>query len=142
MDSQNATQVSSEFESALSAIMPDLAQLLQNYQLSEILQINVEGMSLAGCTCCVIDGGMVCTSSYRQRTTSEDTLGLTPEKAEQLSKDVESKLSEVWASLSPSVQQPNESFELRLLVNPAIAYPKQTTVCKWLQDNVLQCSHS
>ncbi|NJL65206.1 MAG: hypothetical protein HC903_29735 [Methylacidiphilales bacterium] len=49
MDSQIATQVSSEFESALSVIMPDLAQLLQQYQVSGVLKAELTP-AFNGCT--------------------------------------------------------------------------------------------
>ncbi len=147
MDSQNAKQVSSEFESALSAIMPDLAQLLRNYQVSEILEISVagDGVSLASCPCCLRNNRLVCGYAYvyTQPEDADNTLGLTLAKARQLCEDVGSKLSELWASLSPSVQEfSSRDFYYSLLVDPATADTEQKTVCKWLKENSLQCSNT
>jgi hypothetical protein len=143
MDSQNATQERSEIESALSAIVPDLAQLLQSYQLSKILEIDIGGVFIMGCGCCFIGGKLRCEAFYGTPVmTPEDRLGLTLEKAEQLCKDVESKLSKVWASLSPSAQEFAKNFNYSLLIDPATADTEQKTVCKWLQNNILQCSNS
>jgi hypothetical protein len=148
MDSQNATATSvvSEFESGFSKILPDLAKLLQKYQISKTLQIDVGGTSLAGCTCCLINGAMKCGSFYgRPGMAPEDTLGLTFEKAEQFCKDVEAKLSEVFSSLSEATKQTNETFKLYMFINPTPDSPGKPVVCQWVSQgdiNTLECSNS
>jgi hypothetical protein len=152
MDSDKATQVSSEFKSGLSEIMPELVQLLQNNQVSRTLEIELELDFLnmanqAACTCCLVNGIMKCGSMYQAypHKASEDTLGLDPEKVRQLCTDVESKLFTVLRRLSLSTKQTYGIFKAQILIDPDTANPEQPIVCQWVSDtlksNILQCSN-
>jgi hypothetical protein len=150
MDTQNATQVSSEFESALSAVMPVLAQLLQKYNvsISRTLEIELES-SLSfissgsfGCTCCFINGVMRCGTGYRI-SLPQGGVGLDAGKAEQLCQDVQSELSKALRNLSEAAKETNGTFKAQIFINPALDSPGKPIVCQWVsQDNILKCSNS
>ena len=150
MDSVKAQQLSSEFESALSKVLPDLAQLLQKNQVSKTLEIDLGSDFLnvantATCTCCYIKGVLKCGSMYSPpapMSAGEDTLGMTPDQSLMFCKDVELKLSTVLPALSQFVKPVNEFFEIHFLIDPATVNPGQSVVCQWGSDSILQCSNS
>lgn len=153
MDSDKAKQVSHEIESVLSEILPDLAQLLQHYQVSRALEIDLVDLpntpdSLKAATCCFHNGLLRCACTYAYgafKPGDAPELGLNPEQAQQLCRDVASKLSTILPRLSQSAQQTDEIFEVHFLIDPATANPGQPVVCKWDSDtsrgNILQCSN-
>lgn len=154
MDSDKANQLSDEIKSALSEVLPDLKQLLQQYQVASPLEINLGLNSLlsmaTSCPCCLVNGILKCNSAYsphRLQTADEDTLGLDPEKVKQLSTDVGSKLSTVLPHLGQSMKQGDQfPLEVHFRIDPATVDSGQPMVCQWVTDkpqgDILQCSNS
>ncbi len=153
MDSNIANQLSNEFESALSEILPGLYQSLQQHQVSSPLEIDLEPgllevVNMTTCVCCIVNGAMKCGPMYQPPApgANEDTLGLGIEQAQQLCKDVASKLHAVLPGLSQSIKQTGGSFEVHFFIDPAKANDRQPVVCQWVggapQGNILQCSSS
>lgn len=151
MNSDNANQLSDEFEAALSEILPDLVQLLQRYQVSSTLEIDLEPQflntgTMTSCTCCWVDRTRYRCGLPGYNKIQQGALGLDPAKAEQLSKDIQSKLSTVVQGLSSSVEPTNNSFAVHFVVNPAITNSEQSVICQWdnnsSQGGILQCSNS
>lgn len=145
MDNEQSKQICDEIESALPEILPDLGQLLQQYQLSEPLEIQLLNLNLSQQQtsigpCCLVGTVIQCFPTYRPRV-AEDTLGLKPEQAEQLCIDVESKLAAILPRLSQSVQQTDEMFEVHFLIDPANTTAGQSATCK-VVDGVIRCSNS
>lgn len=145
MDSEQSKQISNEIESVLPEVLPDLEQLLQHYQLSKPLKIELLSLDLSQQQtsigpCCLVDGVVQCGPSYRPRITG-DTLGLEPEQAEQFCTDVELKLAAILPHLSQSVQQPDERFEVHFLIDPANTSEGQSVTCEFV-DGVIRCSSS
>lgn len=153
MDSDKANQLSDEIKSALSEILPDLNQLLQQYQVSSPLEINLELNSLlsmaTSCPCCLVNKVLKCGLRYSPHllnTADEDTLGLDPEKVKQLSTDVGLKLSTVLSHLSQSMKQGDQfPLEVHFRIDPAIVDSGQPMDCQWItntpQGDILQCSN-
>ncbi|AFZ01065.1 hypothetical protein [Calothrix sp. PCC 6303] len=151
MDYQNATATSviSEFESGFSKILPDLAKLLQRYNVSTSITLEIEvespfSSATFGCTCCFVNGVMKCGTGYRI-SLPEGGVGLDVEKAEQLCKDVQSELSKVLRNLSEAAKQTNGTFKLQIFINPAPTAPRKPIVCQWVSQNdrnTLECSNS
>jgi hypothetical protein len=141
MDSALASQLSSEFEAAFSKILPELAQVLQSYKISQTLEVFLESdfldVAMAARSCCLIKGILYCPCRLLTAESNKDSLGLDEEKAGQLSSDVESKLRTVFPQLSPVVKQVKESFEIQLGINPDSVNGHLS--CKFI-DGVLVCS--
>ncbi|WP_446880373.1 hypothetical protein [Phormidesmis sp. 146-33] len=144
MNSVTVNEVSYEFESALSEILPDLYQLLQHYQVSSPLEIHLFGLaddSVSSDRSCFCDGFIQ--KPCRCGITSDPLpIGLDSEKAQQLLEDVDSKLSTILPCLSQSAQQIDKSFEVHFLIEPAKANSGQLVACQWICDNILKCSDS
>ncbi|NJR19175.1 MAG: hypothetical protein HC785_28025 [Calothrix sp. CSU_2_0] len=163
MDSQNATQVSSEFESALSAILPEIAQLFQQYQVSGVLKAKLKneviipeipGMpriprpEIPPLVCKRINGIMICDLSP-----SPILLEFVPESlsfgeiskqdteiVEKFWTDIASKLFEMETLLSQSIQKMGESFEVKFSIDTAKVNLEQSVVCQWDSNNILHYS--
>jgi hypothetical protein len=146
MNVENATQLSNEFQSALSKILPDLYQLLQKYQVTETLEIELESDffnigNAAIYTCCLVDGKLRCGSAYQAPGVHEPALGLDKETAEKFCQEISLKLRAVL----PSIKQANAGFGMQLSIDPATANDEQSVVCKWDDQSpghILQCSSS
>jgi hypothetical protein len=146
MDTENATQLSNEFQSALSEILPDLHQLLQEYKISETLKIDLESGffnigNAAVCTCCLVNGGLRCGSAYQAPGVHELALGLDNETAESFCQDISLKLRAVV----PSIKQADMGFGVHLSIDPFTVNNEQSVVCKWgdePQGHILHCSSS
>jgi hypothetical protein len=151
MDSQNATETSvvSEFESGFSKILPDLAKLLQKYNVSTSITLQIEVKSAfspaaSGCTCCFINGVMKCGTGYRI-SLPQGGVGLDAGEAEQLCKDVQSELSKVLRNLSEAAKNTNGTFKVQIFINPTPTSPGKPIVCQWVSQgdiNTLECSNS
>ncbi|GEM_PF-6061906 len=152
MDSDMAQQLSDEFASALSKILPDLTQLLQSNQILTTLEIDLEPfllqmLSQATCTCCFVNGVMKCGPNYTPLApgVTNNTGGLDPQRAQQLCDNVASNLFTVLPGLSQSVKQAGGSFEVHFFIDPTKADDEQPVVCTWVSDaqgSILQCSSS
>lgn len=143
MDCEQSKQICDEIESALPEVLPDLEQLLQHYQLSKPLEIQLLNLSQQQTSigpCCLVYGVMQCGLNYGPHVTG-DTLGLEPEQAEQLCRDVELKLTTILPRLSQSVQQTDENFKVHFLIDPGNISGGQLGTCK-LVDGVIRCSNS
>ena len=149
MDTNTATQLSNEFESALSKTLPDLYELLQLHQVSETIHIvldslNPDSLPIFQCIRCTYPNNCVthpCGSNPTCAPTC-DPLGtdgisgseLSPDKVQQFCTDLASTLSTIFPRLSESVRQTDESFKAHILIEPA------AVSCK-LVDGVLLCSN-
>ena len=140
MDANTTTQLSNEFESALSEILPDLYQLLQSYQISTTLEIVLfdlcdlaDESHLRGISC-------VCGKQYQNPCKCTDPPGLEMdlETAQQFCTDIDSTLSMILPRLGQSAQQVDESFEVHFLIDSAPANSSQLS-CRFV-DGVLLCS--
>jgi hypothetical protein len=158
MDSNTADQLSHEFESALSAIIPEIAQVAQQYQVSgafkaklKIVETALAGQSTGQSTghCTVINGVRICSTSIEHINAIEilsETLTpeLDSERAEQLWTEIASTLSSTVALLGQSVQNTGKSFEVHFFIETATLNSEQPVVCQWDNDisevNILQCS--
>lgn len=151
MNSDTVNQVSYEFESALSDILPDLYQLLQHYQVSSPLEIVLNNLDPElGILCCVRCNGLrYCgnppllppwcpPASCLNLTDIDDIPGSEPEETQQFSTDLASILSTVLPRLSESIQQMDERFEVRFCIDPAIANSSHVS-CRFV-DGILLCS--
>lgn len=134
-------QVSHEFESAFSEILPDLYQLLQQYQqyqISETFKMVLFDLVHDS----IVLNSCMCGLNYQKpcncppRTTTEP--GLDSETAEQLCAEIDSILFTILPRLSESAQQIDESFEVHFSINPA-AVNNSCVSCEFV-DGVLVCS--
>ena len=120
MDINTATQLSNEFESALAKTLPDLKQVLQQYNVSEALTIRLKRVFQ-----CTYNNGIVeCARQTIMEPVPEvpsygDSPSLDSEAAQQFWTNIASKLSEVIALLSESVKPTDESLEVHLCIDPA-----------------------
>ncbi len=140
MDSDTADQLSNKFESALSEILPDLTQLLQQYQVSEVLTIELK--ILMGCHP-TPNGGHVCNWQPVIEPTPEvpgfGEIGEPdPETAQQFWIDIASKMFATMTLLSQSIQQAKEKFKAHIIIDPA-AMDNIRLSCKFV-DGVLLCT--
>lgn len=151
---KTAKQMTNELESLLSEVLPDIEQLLQQYEVLETLEIHLVHLAEAEQTlaqtslaCYLRNGFMKCpclNAKEGEVPQYDELLGLSPEKAEQFSADVASKLSTIFPRLSQLAQQTDEIFEVHLFINPATVNSEQLMVCQWISDpeqgNIFQCS--
>jgi hypothetical protein len=152
MDSDKVQQLRNECESIISALIPEIAQLIQQHQASGILKTKFK---IAGGSCRprpIPPGGIDCTSVpcdlsnipimefvcglLRFGETSESNT----EIAQQFWADIASKSSELITFLSQSIQQTGEIFEVHLVINTATVNLEQPVVCQWISDDILKCS--
>jgi hypothetical protein len=148
MDSSRANQISTEFKSALSEILPDLYQVIKHYQVSGVLKTRLHLPISAGCYW-VWDGTAwhrICTHPSMQFVPELLSFGATSEPeddlVQQFCTDFASKLFEQVAPLTQSVQQTDESFEVHFSIDPATVNFDQPVVCRWISDDILKCSTS
>jgi hypothetical protein len=142
MNTANATQLSNEFQSALSEILPGLYQLCQNYRITKSINIdlkspNPDDFPTFRCIRCIDFNGSpyyVCGPNPACLLGADDNSGLElpPEKVEQFCTDLASKLSTIGARLSQS-QPIDAQFAVQILIHP----PRMS--CQ-LVDGVLVCS--
>jgi hypothetical protein len=145
MDTANATELSDEFQSAFSGILPDLYQLLQIYHVSSSLEIHLSNLvdySTSSTGSCFCNGVIQRPCKCDGITTIPPELGLDDDKAQRLLTELDSQLSTILPGLSQSAQQMDESFEIHFLIDPAAANSGQPVVCQWTCDNILKCSDS
>ena len=148
MNSDTMNQTSHKFESALSAIIPKITQVIQQYQVSGAfkteLRMPSEEERLAQTGVCVITGsGVKCNTSIRF-----SPVMLTPEldheRAEQFWTDIASILTPTMTLLEQSVENTDQSFEVHFFIKTAELNSEQPIVCQWDSDtpqiNILQCS--
>ena len=150
MDTNTATQLSHEFESALSEILPDLYQLLQQYQVSSSLEI-VLNNPISPLLCCIrCNGRSYCGNppvpppecqsvpSCLELTDKIDPPGAEPEETQQFSKDLASMLSTILPRISEFIQQMDESFDVRFLIDPTTVNDSQMS-CRFINGEIV-CS--
>jgi hypothetical protein len=150
MDSDKVQQLRNECESILSALIPEIAQLIQQHQASGVLKTRHK-IESGGCTYNP-PGGASCTSvpcNLSDLPIMEFVCGLLSfgetsesdtEIAQQFWTDTASKLFELVTFLSQSIQQTGEIFEVHLVINAATVNPEQPVVCQWISDDILKCS--
>lgn len=164
MDSDQAQQLSSAIESALSQILPDLVNLLQQYQVRglELYLVNMSQLLMGTSQlppavnsseipilCTYWDWTCPCWKFCRPGLTNSSNdplgLGLDPEKTRQFCKDIASKLNQIMPPLGQSIPPSEESYEVHLLLAPDIVIPQHPLVCEWSSDtsqgNILECSN-
>jgi hypothetical protein len=155
MDSSVAAQLSQEFESALSEILPDLHQVLQRYKVQRVLGISLEipvslAVSSLGCMLvwnaqlqkwefrCNFSNVSYATNRVVADKPSDDTLGLDADQEKQFCNDISLILGKVLSRLAKPIEKSGESFEVQFLLDPATLKSAEM-VCKW-DGNILQCS--
>jgi hypothetical protein len=138
MNSVMTNQLSHDFESAYSEILPDLYQLLQHYQVSISSAITIH-------SCVWCNGSTYCYPNMppppcpRPRPfDGPEELGLDIEKTQQFYTDVDSKFSTISPRLNQAVQQMDESFEIHFLIDPATD-SNSHAICRFV-DGILICS--
>jgi hypothetical protein len=152
MDSNKVQQLRNECESIISALIPEIAQLIQQHQASGILKTRYK-IESGGCKLRPIPpGGIDCTSvpcNLSNLPIMEFVCGLLSfgetsesdtEIAQQFWADIASKFFELITFLSQSIQQTGEIFEVHLVINAATVNPEQPVVCQWISDDILKCS--
>jgi hypothetical protein len=150
MDSQNATATStiSEFESKLSEMLPEIAQLFQQYQVSGVCkgQLKNEEHKVRIEECKKINGKRICTQSspiFLEFVSESLSFGeISKQDTEIVEKfwtDIASKLFEMETLLSQSIQKMGESFEVKFSIDTAKVNFEQPVVCQW-ESNILHCS--
>jgi hypothetical protein len=143
MDSQNAIQVSSEFESALSAILPEIAQLFQQHQASGVLKAEITP-AFNGCT--YPDGIPSCTALPSELEFVPQLICFgEPSKQEteivqEFWTDIASKLFELEILLNQSIKKMGDSFKVKFSIDVAKVDIQQSVVCQWDSNNILHCS--
>jgi hypothetical protein len=151
MDSDKVQQLKNECESTISAVIPEIAQLIQQHQASGILKTRYK-IESGGCTYNP-SGAPICNTSVPCNLSDLPimeficgllTFGETSESdteiAQQFWTDIASKLFELVTFLSQSIQQTGEIFEVHLVINAATVNPEQPVVCQWISDDILKCS--
>lgn len=153
MNSITANQVSHQVKSLLSEVVPDIEQLLQQYEVRETLRIHLVDLgqpenALTSSKTHILNGFLQYPCN---RATLLDEvpqydggLGLAPEKAQQFGTDLTPKLFTVFPRLSQLARQVDESFEIHLSINPAMMSSEQPLACEWVNDpyqgSIFQCS--
>ncbi|MBD3884228.1 hypothetical protein IFO70_21025 [Phormidium tenue FACHB-886] len=148
-----ANRMSDKLESLLSEVLPDIEQLLQQYEVLETLRIHL--VDLVQPENALIFSKTYIRNGFLQYPCSRFTalsevpqydggLGLDPEKTQQFGTDLAPKLSTLFPRLSQFAQRAGEKFEVHLSINPATMNSEQPMVCKWVNDprqgNIFQCS--
>lgn len=154
MNSDEATQLKSEIEFALSKALPSLNQVAQHYQVLGALKTKI-GISSMGCGWTCYPCRQSCTSvppapakfpehsvhflpvSLSFVTISEDS-----EIAQQFFTDIATKLSEQVVYSSQSIQQTDENFEIHFSIDLTKVNSESPMVCQWISDDILKCSSS
>lgn len=149
MNSDTMNQLSYEFESALSDILPDLYQLLHHYQLSSPLEIVLNNLDLDILRCIRCNGIPYCSDSSSppvcpslsrlEPTNTVDIPESAPEETPQFSTDLASILSTILPRLRESVQQMDEHFEVHFRIDPAAA-DRSHSSCEFVNGTLL-CSN-
>ena len=142
-----------DIATALSEILPELAQVFQKYEVSSTVEIHLtdlsaldlaqEQMSVSNkATCCFHSGVMKCTCDHeyasRPQVSDIGDLNLSLDQAIQFSDDIGSKLTTILPGLSQFSGQVDQNFEVHFLLDPAIANSGQPVVCQCF-DNSLRC---
>ena len=139
MVNSTVNQLIHEFESALSEILPNLHQLLQQYQILETLEIALFALAAK---VSITGGGCMCGRIYQNpcqcRPFTPLGLGLDSETAQQFCTEVDSILFTILHRLSQAVQQMDESFEVHIFIDPATVSNRHM-FCRFV-DGVLVCS--
>jgi hypothetical protein len=128
MNSDAAKQLSDAIESALSIPIPEIDQLVQQYQLSEVLEIIIEPISRELRIkinrtppveeFCTYPGGIPKCSMMPEEPILGETLAL-----------------DAMTFLSQSGQEVGETFKVLLILNPATANNRQAMFCKYVNDS-------
>lgn len=146
MDSVKANQLTSEFESKLSALLPDIDGLIDQYQVSGVVKAKIGEVSSKGCR--YINGVPSCTSVppelYVSFSPESLRFGVTsdPEVVQQFWTDIASKLYEPVIFLDQSIEQTGEMFEVRFYIDSSTINREQPVVCQWISDDILKCSNA
>jgi hypothetical protein len=139
----------------ISEILPDLAQLFQQYQVSGVLKAKLKNEVIPPplfytMLCRRINGVIICDSSSSPSSpllefvheslsfgeiSKQDT-----EIVEKFWTDIASKLFELETLLSQSIQKMGESFEVQFSIDTATVNVEQSVVCQWESNNILHCS--
>jgi hypothetical protein len=152
MNSNTAKQLSDAIESTLSIPIPEIDQLVHQYQISEVLEIIIDLMSGEleinmdlnppgdPKKCRKIDGMWICDFvpesllSAPSMSISGNSLALDSEAIQQLCINIASKLSTAVTLLSQSAQEVGEKFKVFLILDPVTANNRQTMFCKYVND--------
>jgi hypothetical protein len=146
MDSDKANQLSNEFASMLSEVLPDLRQLLQSYQISETFEIDLFDLGTASRS---IKGSCLCNGIFQNpcrcsRSVDISEAEFDSEEARQFCAEVDAKLSAILPRLRQSAEQLDGSFDVHFLIDPAPTSEGKPMVCQWIDDPseglILQCS--
>ncbi len=146
MDSDTAQQLSKAIEASLVGVLPDMAKLLHDYQISRVLEIHLIDINQlqlypSSFACCNVKGNVrCCTLGYGPGLRSDFTLELDPEKTQQFCSDVTAKLQQSLPDLRQSIPASSESFEVHLCLDPATVIAQHPMVCEWIDGN-LRCSN-
>lgn len=156
MNSNTTIQLSDEFESAISEILPDLYQLLQLYQVSGTFELRLVAPDQSPTIAenhippvCVSHWDWQC-RCYKcnflpqdQEPSVASKLGIDSEKLQQFCTDLGSKLSaSPRLNQLSSMRADQQSFEVHFPIDPATVNFEQTVVCRWVSNDTLQCSNS
>lgn len=156
MNSDDANKISREFESTLSAIIPEIAQVIQQYQVSgafktklKILPEREEISGIGGCK--KVNGIDICSVCSEYPNTIEIfpemlTSEPDPKCAEQFGTAISSTLCSTVDLLGQSIQNVGQSFEVHFFIETEALNSEQPVICQWGSDicqvNILQCSKS
>ncbi|BAY96224.1 hypothetical protein NIES37_01530 [Tolypothrix tenuis PCC 7101] len=141
--SEEMDKATTLFAEAISQILPDLAQLFQQYQVSGVLKTKLLPETSRGCT--YIDGRAICTKGFRLELMREsvsfgETSTRDTETEQKFWTDIESKFLEMVDLLSQSIQEMSESFEVQFSIETATVNIEQPVVCQWDSNKILHCS--
>jgi hypothetical protein len=152
MNSDMAKQLSDAIESTLSIPIPEIDQLVHQYQISEVLEIIIDSMSGEleinmdlnppgdPKKCTKIDNKWVCDWAPESPLSapgmpiSGNTLALDSETIQQFCTNIASKLSTAITLLSQSAQEVGERFKVLLILDPVTANNRQTMFCEYIND--------
>ncbi|MBE9012211.1 hypothetical protein IQ250_18590 [Pseudanabaenaceae cyanobacterium LEGE 13415] len=152
MNSDKANEISHKFESLLSAMTPEIAQLIQQYSVSgtidATLKTATETITSTGCVYRP-PGGASCTSLpstileiFPEVLQFGETSDSDP--AEQFWMNLASILFKTMIVLEQSIQETDESFEVHFAIDTAKVNCEQLVVCQWdsnsSQTRLLTCS--
>jgi hypothetical protein len=145
MNSDAAKQLSDAIESALSIPIPEIDQLVQQYQLSEVLEIIIEPISRELRIkinrtppveeFCTYPGGIPKCSMMPEEPILGETLALDSEMVQEFCTNIASKVFPAMTFLSQSGQEVGETFKVLLILNPATANNRQAMFCKYVNDS-------
>lgn len=146
--SEEMDRASTLFAEAISKILPDLAQLFQQYQVSGVLKakLKIEDNEDTITVCRKIDGAIICTQSPLLLEFVPESLSFgeiskqDTEIVENFWIDISSNLFEMETLLSQSIHKMGENFEVQFSIDTATVNIEQSVVCQWDSNNILHCS--